>query len=105
MVPSTIETGNLKDDSLPYALEFVWPKNAAPGAYQVSVYACREGEVRESLKVPLKVEEVGFPALITFMARDRASIYGIVSIVVAILAGFGIDFIATRLFKKRTSPH
>ena len=105
MVASAIETGSVEDGSLPYALEFVWPKNASPGAYEVSVYACREGEVKESLKGPLKVVEVGFPALVASMAREHASTYGIVSIVVAILAGFGIDFLATRLFKKRISAH
>jgi Putative transmembrane protein (Alph_Pro_TM) len=91
--------------SVPYSLEFVWPKTAAPGNYAVRVFACRGNMVQESLEVPLRVQEVGFPALIVFLARDRASLYGIICIVVAMLAGFGIDFIVSRIFKKRVASH
>jgi uncharacterized protein (TIGR02186 family) len=93
------------EQGLPYTLEIVWPKSAPPGTYEVTVYACRGGEVKESLKVPLQVVEVGFPAMIASLARERPSTYGIISVVVAILAGFGIDFLATLLFKKKIRAH
>ena len=89
----------------PYSLEFIWPKSASVGTYVIRVHACRDGEVMESTMVPLKVVEVGFPAMITSLARNRASIYGIASIIIAMLAGFGIDFITSRIFKKRISAH
>lgn len=99
------EAPTLTEDTEPYLLELVWPKSAAVGTYEIRVHACRDGEVKESAVVPLKVVEVGFPAMITSLARERASIYGIASILIAMLAGFGIDFITSRIFKKRISAH
>ncbi len=100
-----IQTGRPDEEGLPYLADFIWPKNAPPGTYEVSVYACRDGEVKDTWEVPLEVVEVGFPAMIASLARNRPATYGIISIVVAIIAGFGIDFLATRLFKKKVAPH
>ncbi len=88
-----------------YTLDFDWPKNAAPGTYMVRVCSCQGGNISESLEIPLKVVEVGFPAMIAGLANERPAIYGIISVVVAVLAGFGIDFLATRIFKKKISAH
>jgi hypothetical protein len=93
------------DGTEPYSLEFTWPKSAAVGTYEIRVHACRDGEVKESSAVPLKVVEVGFPAMITSSARSHASAYGIASIIIAMLAGFGIDFVSSRIFKKRIARH
>ncbi|MGE5326876.1 MAG: TIGR02186 family protein, partial [Deltaproteobacteria bacterium] len=89
-----------------YSLDFDWPKNASPGSYRVSVSACRDGNVIHSQEIPIAVEEIGFPATISGLARERPAIYGIISVVAAVLAGFGIDFITTKVFKKKiTSSH
>jgi hypothetical protein len=53
----------------------------------------------------LAVVEVGFPALIAKLARECASLYGIISVVVAMVAGFGIDFVASRIFKRKVAAH
>lgn len=90
---------------IPYNLEFVWPKTAAAGTYTVRVYACRNNMVRESMEIPLQVKEVGFPALIASSARNHPAEYGVICIVVAMLAGFGIDFVVSRIFKKRIASH
>ena len=93
------------DGTEPYLLEFTWPKNAAVGTYEIRVHACRDSVVKETSAVPLKVVEVGFPAMITSLAKGHASAYGIVSIIIAMLAGFGIDFVTSRIFKKKISAH
>jgi hypothetical protein len=92
-------------DGLPYSFEFVLPKCAAPGQYEINVLECRNGEVVESSDVALKVVEAGFPALVAWLAAQHPSSYGILSVVVALLAGFGIDFVAARLFKRRMVGH
>jgi len=92
-------------DGLPYTLEFVLPKSAPPGQYEISVLECRRGEVVQSSAVPIKVVEVGFSALVAWLATQHPSSYGIISVVVAMLAGFGIDFIAARLFKRKIGGH
>jgi Putative transmembrane protein (Alph_Pro_TM) len=84
-----------------FTLDFDWPKNAAPGTYLVRICACQGGNIQESLEIPLKVEEVGFPAMIADLASERPAFYGIISVVAAVLAGFGIDFITTKIFKKK----
>lgn len=105
MASEAVQTPPLAGEAVPYSLEFAWPKSAAAGTYEIRVHACREGEVKESSVVPLKVVKVGFPAMITSLAREHSSTYGIVSIIIAMLAGFGIDFIASRLFKRKIASH
>jgi hypothetical protein len=105
MASEDLQTPPPAGGTVPYSLEFTWPKSAAVGTYEIRVHACRDGEVKESSVVPLKVVEIGFPAMITSLARSHASTYGIVSIIIAMLAGFGIDFIASRIFKKKIAAH
>ena len=50
--------------------------------------------------VDLAMVEVGFPALIARLARERAPLYGIMSVIIAMVAGFGIDFVAARIFRR-----
>jgi Putative transmembrane protein (Alph_Pro_TM) len=88
-----------------FTLDFDWPKNAAPGTYVVRVCACQGGNVQDSLEIPVKVVEVGFPAMIANLASERPATYGIISVVAAVIAGFGIDFLTTRIFKKKVSAH
>ncbi len=83
-----------------FTLEFYWPKTARPGDYVITINACQDGAVRDSLRVPLKVVESGFPAMMANLANHRAATYGLISIALAVAAGFGIDFMVTRLLKK-----
>jgi hypothetical protein len=39
------------------------------------------------------------------LAMQRPAIYGVISVVIAMLAGFGIDFLASRLFKRKVAVH
>jgi hypothetical protein len=98
-----IRLGDPEEVNRRFALDFHWPRNAASGTYLVSVCACKGGDITESVEIPLKVVEVGFPATIAYLARERPATYGIISVVVAVLAGFGIDFLTTRIFKKKVS--
>ena len=84
-----------------YRFEFELPRCATPGEYRVLVLECRGGEVTASSEVPLRVVEVGFPSFISGMASQHASYYGMLSVLVALLAGLGIDFLVARLFKTR----
>ena len=105
MASEAAEVPPSTDGTEPYLLEFTWPKSAAVGTYEIRVHACRDSLVKETATVPLKVVEVGFPAMITSLARGHASTYGIVSIIIAMLAGFGIDFVTSRIFKKKIAAH
>jgi uncharacterized protein (TIGR02186 family) len=100
-----IQTRAPIQDGLPYSLEFYLPKSVAPGIYRVSALECRNGEVAENSEVNLRVVEVGFPALVVRLAMQRPATYGLISVVIAMLAGFGIDFLAARLFKRKVAVH
>jgi hypothetical protein len=89
-----------------YALEFRWPKKAPPAEYEVRAYEVRDGSVIEEASVPLSVLPTGFPAWLAVLAEEHASLYGMAAVVIAALAGFGIDFLTTRIFgKKRSTAH
>jgi hypothetical protein len=89
-----------------FSLEFTWPRTAPPATYRVHVYETREGAVIRQSSMPLNVVRVGFPAWLARLAEQRASLYGVIAVLISALAGFGIDFIMTRLFgAKRMSGH
>jgi hypothetical protein len=100
-----IQQGQPDKDGTPYRLDFTLPKSAGPGQYEIKVLECRAHEVVRNSDLSLKVVEVGFPALIAWLAMEHASAYGIIAVVVAMIAGFGIDFITARLFKRKVVGH
>jgi uncharacterized protein (TIGR02186 family) len=106
LINDGVKMGQPAAATVPYVVDFVWPRKAPPGTYEVRLYECRDGFVVGQASAPLQVVEVGFPARIAFLAKERAYLYGAVAVMVAVLAGFGIDFLATRLFgKKRVVRH
>lgn len=85
----------------PYSVEFQWPKKAPPGRYEVRVYECRDGMVVDQSSLALDVVAVGFPARLGRLAREHGSLYGVVAVIIALLAGFTIDFLTSRLVRRR----
>ncbi len=100
-----LETGTPGPEGTPFKVAFRWSKKAPPGLYKVSAYECRDGAVTGEMSADLKVDEIGFPAWMARMAKDRASLYGAFAVVVALLAGLGIDFVASRLGKGGAVAH
>lgn len=101
-----VRMGEPGKDGTPFSLEFAWPRKAPPATYQVRVYEIRNGAVTRRSAMPLRVVRAGFPAWLAAFSQRRASVYGVAALVIAVLAGFGIDFITLRLFgKKRHSVH
>ena len=101
----SVKLGPAGPAGAPYSLEFHWPRKAPPGSYKVEVFACRGGVVEATASSELVLEEVGFPAWMARLARERGSLYGLLSVLAALLAGFGIDFVASRLGKKGVMAH
>jgi uncharacterized protein (TIGR02186 family) len=96
----SVQTGALTHDGLPFSLNFEMPKSAAAGKYEVSVLQCRDGNVVNKVDVDFTVVAVGLPALVSRLARERASLYGFISIIIAMVAGFGVDFAASHVFER-----
>jgi len=101
---SGITTGAPRSDRVPFSLQFHWPKKAPPGTYAVRIFEIRDGAVIREASLSLPVVRIGFPAWLAGLAHTRAPLYGIAAVLVAVMAGFGIDLLTTRVFGKKGRP-
>jgi hypothetical protein len=65
-----------------------WPHSAPPGDYRVDVVHVRDNRVVRRESTALTAKLVGLPAWISEMAFRRGTLYGVVSVVVALAVGF-----------------
>ena len=73
-----------------------FPANVPTGTYSVEVFLIRDGAVVGAQTTPLVVSKVGTEAEIFDFAHDQAALYGIVAIVIALVAGW----LAGAIFRK-----
>lgn len=81
------------DGAVEYEAVVDWPYQAPPGDYEVTVYAVRDGRVVDTAESQVRVEQVGSVKYLAEMARKHGAIYGLISIIIAIGAGFGVGII------------
>lgn len=93
-----------RGDQSSYAVSFRWPKKAPPARYTVTAFAVRDAAIVGEASAELPVTTVGVPARLADLARQRATLYGLLCVLAATLAGLGIDFIASRI-GGRVSAH
>ena len=84
-----------------YQLEVSWPYQAAPGTYNIEVLAIRDGNVIDRAETSLTVARTGIVEMLSNLAFNHAAVYGIISIVVAMAAGFAVG----ALFKRSGGAH
>jgi len=84
-----------------YYTLFDWPYQATPGDYIVTVYAVKDNKVIETSESRVQVAQTGIVKSLAGMARNNASVYGILSILAALGAGFGVGLI----FRKGGGAH
>lgn len=78
-----------------------WPYQAAPGDYVVAVYAVKNGKVVEQAEAKVNVEQIGVVKTLATMAKNSAAFYGLLSIGIALGAGFGVGLV----FRKGGGSH
>ena len=71
-----------------FRTRLTFPENVPTGRYHVSVYFLQEGEVVGAQTTPLMVNKVGVGAEIFLFAHDNPPVYGLLAIIVAIMAGW-----------------
>lgn len=76
-----------------YSTIFQWPYQAPPGKYDVSVFAVKDGSVVESAQSEVLVEQTGIVKMLSSMARNNGAMYGVISIILALAAGFGVGIV------------
>lgn len=90
-----------KDGKQNYYILTEWPYQAPPGNYTVTVYAVKDKKVIETATANVLVEQVGIVKSFANMAKNDAAMYGLISIVVALGAGFGVGMV----FRKNGGSH
>jgi len=78
-----------------------WPYQAPPGSYIITVYEVKDRKVVEMAETKVMVEQVGVVKTLSGMAKNSASLYGILSILAALGAGFGVGMV----FRKGGGAH
>jgi len=101
IIDGGLQMGTPGPAGTPFTARFHWPRRAPSAVYDIQVHECRGGAVASTTTVPLRVMQVGFPAFMADMAQNRAPLYGIMAIVATMLGGFGIDFLASLLRKRK----
>jgi len=78
-----------------------WPYQALPENYTITVYAVKDKKVVETAETHVLVEQVGMVKSLAGMARNNGAFYGIISILAALGAGFGVGMV----FRKGGGAH
>ncbi len=94
-------TTTRQGDNQQYYILLDWPYQASPGEYTVSVYAVKDNKVVEQAQTKVLVEQVGLVKSLAAMAKSNAAVYGFISILAALGAGFGVGLI----FRKGGGAH
>lgn len=72
------------------------PSSISPDNYDVVIYCFDKGYLLDKVVVKLSVEEVGLPLVIRNLAKQSPAIYGIVAIIIAMIAGSIIGLVFTK---------
>lgn len=84
-----------------YQAQVAWPYQAAPGTYTVEAMAVRDGQVVERAEASFTVARTGSVAWLSNLAFNRPAAYGIMAVVIAIIAGFAVGMV----FRKGGGAH
>ena len=69
------------------------PANVPTGDYSVTVYLVNDREITSISETGLSVRKVGFEAKLTEFAFEQAPIYGLIAIIIALIAGWFAGFV------------
>ena len=90
-----------KDGRQNYYTLMKWPYQASPGIYTVTVYEVKDKKIIEQAEEHVLVEQAGIVQSLSGMAKNNGAAYGVLSILAAVGAGFGVGMI----FKKSGGAH
>ena len=73
-----------------------FPANVPTGTYRVEVYLIRDGQVASAQTTPLEIRKAGLEAEIFEFAHRHEAFYGLIAILLALMAGWGAGEIFRR---------
>ena len=71
-----------------FRTDVFFPANVPTGTYQVQVFLFRDGEVISAQTTPLSIGKIGLEAEIFDFAHQRSASYGLIAILLALVAGW-----------------
>jgi uncharacterized protein (TIGR02186 family) len=84
-----------------YYVLLEWPYQARPDHYTITVYAVKGMKVVETAETHVSVEQVGVVKSLASMSKNNGALYGVISILAALAAGFGVGMV----FRKGGGAH
>lgn len=75
----------------------VFPANVPIGTYLVETFLVRNGNVESAQTTPLFVSKLGAGAEIFRMANSYPAVYGVIAIIIAVVAGLGANWVFRKL--------
>ncbi len=87
------------DETL-FKVNLSFPKNISQGTYNVDLYFINEGNLESFQTIPIYVNQVGLSAKISKEAYNNSFIYGVVSILLALLIGWIANYVFNRFIEK-----
>lgn len=73
------------------------PANLVEGNYTARIFLTRKGEVIDDFRTGIRVQKVGLERWIYNLAHENSLIYGLLSILVALMAGWGASEVFRQL--------
>ncbi len=104
VISNGLKMGASTPEGVPYSVQLHWPRRAPPARYEIRVYECRDGNLVGRTTAQLDVIKIGFPATMAALATSHPSAYGIGAVLIAALAGFGMDFLVSLLRRRWGGP-
>lgn len=84
-----------------YQIRLDWPYQAPPGDYTVMIYEVKDKKIINNTSSIITVQQTGVVKTLSEMAKNNGALYGIISIAIALAAGFGVGMI----FRKGGGAH
>lgn len=83
-----------------YRVDIALPSRVPVGVYEVGLYVFRDRRLVEKTSETVTIEKTGFSLLVSRLARDHPGEYGVLAIIVAVMAGFSIGLIFSRVGRR-----
>lgn len=88
-----LEGAVLVDQQTLFRSSIALPSNLTEGDYSTRIFLAREGKVISSFETTIAVQKVGLERFLFNLAQDQATIYGLLSLALAVIAGWGASAI------------
>jgi uncharacterized protein (TIGR02186 family) len=92
-----INLKTISPDSQELSADLPIPSRMPPGTYDINLYCFRDGNLIENQVGRLGIETIGLPCLLMNLADKHAAMYGLLAIIVAMVAGLVIGIIFSAL--------